>query len=80
MTEALEGSGLRCLTTEDVVGAGRLVKNHLIDHICASAGVEVLGEVACWEGWVESPDGTRTTMSDHPGVAVQLAWTEQRQG
>jgi len=79
LTAALEASGLRCLTTEDVVGAGKLVKNHLIDHVCVSAGLEVLGDIACWEGWVESSDGTRTTMSDHPGVAVQLARTEHRQ-
>ena len=72
LTESLEGSGMRCLTTEDGVRAGRLVKNHLIDHVCASAGIEVLGDIACWEGWVESSDGTRTTMSDHPGVAVNL--------
>jgi endonuclease/exonuclease/phosphatase family metal-dependent hydrolase len=79
LSEALEGSGLRSLTTEDVVGTGKLAKNHLIDHVCISAGLEVLGDVTYWEGWVKAADGSRTTMSDHPGVAVQLARPRHRQ-
>lgn len=70
---AIEGSSLRCVTGEDVVETGKLVGNHLIDHVCVSAGLEVLGDITCWQGWSEKADGTKTTMSDHPGVAVQLA-------
>lgn len=61
------------------MGAGKLAKNHLIDHVCVSAGLDALGDITCWEGWAEASDGTRTTMSDHPGVAVQLARPGHRQ-
>jgi endonuclease/exonuclease/phosphatase family metal-dependent hydrolase len=76
LAEALEGSNLRCVTTEDVVAVGKLVKNHLVDHVCLSADLKVVNEIACWESWAVASDGTRTTMSDHPGLALQLARAE----
>ena len=68
LRQALNAAGLNCLTLEDVVASGKLRRNHLIDHICATDGLTAGGGITCWEPI--TIDGL--TMSDHPGVAVQL--------
>jgi hypothetical protein len=64
----LADAGLRCLTHEDAVLAGRLASHHLVDHVCVSEGVEMVGAMTCWE----PRDAAGTRMSDHAGVAVTL--------
>jgi endonuclease/exonuclease/phosphatase family metal-dependent hydrolase len=69
LRDALRQAGLVCVTTEDVVVSGKLRSHHLIDHVCASAPLVAAGDVSCWEP--VGADGK--ALSDHPGVAVNLA-------
>jgi len=66
---ALEGAGLLCLTKEDVVAAGKLKRNHLVDHICVSTDLTRDYEVECWDQF--SADGRE--ISDHPGVVARVS-------
>jgi hypothetical protein len=68
LREALTAAGLKCLTAEDVVAARKLNRSHLVDHICTSDGLALVGGISCWESVM---DGLR--MSDHPGVSVRLS-------
>jgi hypothetical protein len=69
LTDALDGADMVCLTEEDVVAAGKLQYQHLIDHVCVSTTLVERGwTVDCWEPI--DADGVR--MSDHPGVVVRL--------
>lgn len=66
---ALNGAGLCCVTTEDVVESGKLKSNHLVDHICVSAEHSGNPDMDCWD----PVDGDGVRMSDHPGVVVRLS-------
>lgn len=70
LLRAADAAGLKCLTGEDVVARGKLRRNHLVDHILATDGFVVREGIVCWEP--TTTGGLR--MSDHPGVAVRLAW------
>ena len=69
LRQAIDAAGLKCLTDEDVVTCRKLRRNHLVDHVLATDGLVVAEGITCWEP--TTSDGLR--MSDHPGVAVQLA-------
>ena len=69
LRQAIEAAGLKCLTDEDVVTCRKLRRNHLVDHVLATEGLVATAGITCWEP--TTSDGLR--MSDHPGVAVQLA-------
>jgi endonuclease/exonuclease/phosphatase family metal-dependent hydrolase len=70
LTAALADAGLVCVTSEDVVAAGKLRRNHLVDHVAISDDwhrtLDV--EVSCWE----PTDAEGTKLSDHPTVAIDL--------
>ena len=70
LSTRLEAANLVFLTAADVVAAGLLSKNHLIDHICLSENWHSTHrvQVSCWE----PVDSEGLKMSDHPGVAVEL--------
>jgi len=61
--------GVLCLTKEDVVAAGKLKRNHLVDHICVSTDLTRDYEVECWDQF--SADGRE--ISDHPGVVARVS-------
>jgi endonuclease/exonuclease/phosphatase family metal-dependent hydrolase len=71
LTEALAAARLVCVTSEDVVAAGKLRRNHLVDHIAISEDWHRTFriEVSCWEP--TDVDGTK--LSDHPTVAIDLS-------
>jgi endonuclease/exonuclease/phosphatase family metal-dependent hydrolase len=69
MTRQLRSAGLRCLTDVDVVAAGMLGSHHLVDHICVSPDLDLVGDLQCWEPREAS---TSVRLSDHPTVLVTL--------
>lgn len=69
LTDALDAAGLTCVTADDMVAAGQLRTNHLVDHVALTADLAAgLRTVECWEP--VDADGVR--MSDHPGVVVEV--------
>lgn len=61
---ALDGLGLRCVTTADWQ---QTVARSSIDHICITANLAVSGDASAWPGTI---GGRR--LSDHNGVMVDL--------
>lgn len=70
LADELARADLACVTEEDVVQAGKLTFNHLVDHIAVSRGHldQHTANLSCWEP--TDDDGTR--LSDHPTVVVDL--------
>ncbi len=69
LSEALSGAGLKCVTEQDFVAAGKLEKRHTVDHLCMDESLAA--RVATVDAWERTrPDGLR--MSDHSGVLVDL--------
>lgn len=70
LTTGLAEAELVCITSEDVVAAGKLTRNHLVDHVAISTDMlrDRMVEVHCWEP--RDLDGV--ALSDHPTVAVDL--------
>jgi endonuclease/exonuclease/phosphatase family metal-dependent hydrolase len=70
LTGAFARANLECLTEEDVVAAGKLAGNHLVDHIAASRAWVTTADasLSCWE----KTDGDGVRLSDHPTVVVDL--------
>ena len=56
------------MTAANVVAAGKLATNHLVDHICLSEGLAANVSVSCWE----PVDSERYPMSDHPWVEADI--------
>lgn len=71
LLRAVEGAGLICLTTQDVVAAGRLA-GRLVDHIFLSEELEIDGDLICRERWTADDNGKRTVLSDHPVVGARF--------
>lgn len=69
LTGVLERHGLACVTGFDVVAAGLLDTQHLVDHICVPASLAQRARVSCWE----ITDETGVRLSDHPTVVIDLA-------
>jgi endonuclease/exonuclease/phosphatase family metal-dependent hydrolase len=70
LTQGLAEASLVCVTSEDVVAAGKLDRNHLVDHVAISTDMlrDHDVDVHCWEP--TDPEGV--ALSDHPTVAVDL--------
>ena len=70
LSAALSNAGLKCVTEEDFVKAGKLKHRHTVDHLCMDEALaaRVVG-VDAWER--TSVDGL--SMSDHSGILVNLA-------
>jgi endonuclease/exonuclease/phosphatase family metal-dependent hydrolase len=66
---ALLDAGLVCVTRFDVVEAGLLESDHLVDHICVTNDLATNAVVRCWE----RIDSSGQRLSDHPTVAVDIA-------
>jgi endonuclease/exonuclease/phosphatase family metal-dependent hydrolase len=68
VTEGLEAAGLECVTAFDAVAEGRLVTNHLVDHICVSRPWAHRSTVEL----AERIDTQGRRLSDHPTVTVEI--------
>ncbi|MEY3898783.1 MAG: hypothetical protein RLZZ214_4305 [Verrucomicrobiota bacterium] len=70
LTRALSDVGLKCVTEEDFVRAGKLQNRHTVDHLCLDEALatRVIG-VDVWER--TRADGMR--LSDHSGILVDIA-------
>ena len=66
--QALDAAGLVCATDADVVTAGLLASEHLVDHICVPRALADRATLRCWER--VDADGQR--LSDHPVVAIDV--------
>jgi endonuclease/exonuclease/phosphatase family metal-dependent hydrolase len=71
LLQAIERAGLRCLTDQDVVAAGKL-SGRLVDHICVSEDLDIDGDPICRERWTADANGHRIVLSDHPLVGARL--------
>lgn len=67
LRQGLAKAGLRCITDVDVTATGQLPGKQLVDHICISEDLEMVGQI---ETRAPDPDGVR--LSDHPAVAATL--------
>ena len=66
---ALSDAGLKCVTEEDFVKAGKLRDRHTVDHLCMDETLAArVVHVDAWER--TGADGMR--LSDHSGVVVDL--------
>ena len=69
LSAALANAGLKCLTEEDFVKAGKLQNRHTVDHLCMDEALAArLVGVDAWERTRD--DGMR--LSDHSGILVSL--------
>lgn len=70
LTDELEHAELTCVTAEDVVAAGELRADHLVDHIaiCRRWSERADVQLQCWE----RTDTDDTRLSDHPTVAIDV--------
>jgi len=69
LTTALSEAGLKCVTEEDFVKAGKLQARHTVDHLCMdeTLAARVVG-VDAWE----RIRGDGMSLSDHSGILVDL--------
>jgi endonuclease/exonuclease/phosphatase family metal-dependent hydrolase len=72
LSAVLDRHDLACPTAIDVVAAGLLRTQHLVDHICITKSLATDNHVRCWEATSEA--GVR--LSDHPTVAIDARSAE----
>jgi hypothetical protein len=72
LSAVLDRHDLTCTTEIDVVAAGLLRSQHLVDHICITNSAVANFSVRCWEATNEA--GVR--LSDHPTVAIDVRSAE----
>ena len=68
LRKGLKEAGLRCVTDVDVTASGQLPGKQLVDHICVSDELDLVGHIE-----TRAPDLSGVKLSDHPAVAATLA-------